>query len=156
MAKILGFTAVALGVALTVSFGVRLQSHPNVQAAARTEHKPGELEQVEKEWLYAKDRSTLERIIAADFVGIGVLGTLDSKADRVQRFRPGPSPPAASESLEDLRVRYYGDVGIVNGRVVGAYKDGKTAYEVRFTDVFNNRDGAWVAINAQEDFIVIH
>jgi Domain of unknown function (DUF4440) len=156
MVKIHGFAAVALCVALAAPFGVRLQSNPHPQAAAPTEHNPGELEQIEKEWVYAKDKSTLERIIADDFVGIGVFGGLDSKADRVQRFHPGPNPPAAAESLEDLRVRYYGDVGIVNGKVVGAYKDGKTAYEVRFTDVFNYRGGRWVAVNAQEDFIVIH
>jgi hypothetical protein len=64
--------------------------------------------------------------------------------------------PAASERFEDLKVRYYGDIGIVNGRLIGACQDGRTAYEVRFTDVFHYRNERWMTISAQRDFVVIH
>jgi hypothetical protein len=93
-------------------------------------HDSRELVRVENEWLSAKDQWSLDRIIANDFVGIGVMGTLESKSDRIVRFHPGATPPAASERLEDVKVR--------------------------FTDVFHFRDGRWVAVNAQEDFVILH
>ncbi len=46
-----------------------------------------------------------------------------------------------------MRVRIYGDVGIVNGTVVSGTQ--RTA----FTDVFAFRDGRWQAVNAQENAI---
>ncbi len=146
--------AFSLAAAALLAIGIHGQT--GMQTVTVSTHVPQELVQLENEWLHAKDNATVDHIIADDFVGIGVLGTSESKLDRVSRFRPGPTPPAASDRFEDLKVRYYGEIGIVNGRLVGAYQDGRTAYEVRFTDVFHYRNGRWMAISAQEDFVVIH
>jgi len=50
-----------------------------------------------------------------------------------------------------LKVRVYGDVGIVNGIVVTSDENGKQLDRTIFTDVFAWREGRWQAINAQEN-----
>jgi hypothetical protein len=59
-----------------------------------------------------------------------------------------------------MRVRVYGDVGIVNGVVVTTDEKGPSRTggdeEVNrtvFTDVFVWRDGRWQAVNAQENAV---
>lgn len=64
-------------------------------------------------------------------------------------MRPHPAPQQSQERhFEDLHIRIYGKVGIVNGLVV---KSGKgVERKTLFTDVFAWRSGKWQAINAQE------
>ena len=93
-----------LAAAALLAIGIHGQT--GMQTVTVSTHVPQELVQLENEWLHAKDNATVDHIIADDFGGIGVLGTSESKLDRVSRFRPGPTPPAASDRFEDLKVRY--------------------------------------------------
>jgi hypothetical protein len=52
-----------------------------------------------------------------------------------------------------MRVRIYGDVGIVNGLVVTTDDKDHEVDRTVFTDVFGWRDGRWQAVNAQENAV---
>jgi hypothetical protein len=52
--------------------------------------------------------------------------------------------------LEQVRVRIYGNTGIVNGLAINTGPEGKES-RTAFTDVFVFCDGHWQPVNAQED-----
>ena len=71
-----------------------------------------------------------------------------------------PPPANRKQHFDQLQVRVYGDVGIVNGVVVTTDEKGPSQtgenHEVDrtvFTDVFVWRDGRWQAVNAQENAV---
>lgn len=91
-----------------------------------------ELLEVENRWLHAEDNPDVqEEILAPDFVHVLPSGMITKK-----------------EQIEYLRVRIYGNVGIVNGAVVRG--EGVTLRRTLFTDVFARDKGKWQAGNAQE------
>lgn len=80
-------------------------------------------------------------------------GNVLTKAQHIQVSSTHLPPSDLTKYFEDLQVRVYGDVGIVNGSVVATNKNGDIAAETVFTDVFVYRDGRWQAINAQENAV---
>jgi len=124
-----------------------------VSAPQRTEAQDKEaLIDLENTWLKGEhDAAVLERILAPDFVHPVVTGDFLTKAQHI-RFSSKYLPPAnLKQRFDQLNVRLYGDVGIVNGIVVTSDKDGKPLDRTIFTDVFAWREGRWQAINAQEN-----
>ena len=108
-----------------------------------------ELIDLENHWLAAEGNpDKLESILAADFLHVVPNGII-TKRDQLNFMREHPSPgPVPRKYFEDIHVRVYGNVGIVNGIVVEA---GTSApHKTLFTDVFAYRDGRWQAVNAQE------
>jgi hypothetical protein len=113
------------------------------------EQARAQLLQLENHWLQVEDDpDALESILAPDFlhvVGAGII----TKDEQLSFMRKHPAPkPRPEEHFEDMHVRVYGNVGIVNGIVV-ANDAGKTRRTL-FTDVFAYRDGKWQAVSAQE------
>ena len=105
--------------------------------------------QLEKKWLAAEDDpGTLESILAEDFIHVLPAGFV-SKKEQLDYMRSHPVPKREARHFEDLRVRIFGTVGVVNGIVVATGPDGKTRRTI-FTDVFAYRGGKWQAVNAQE------
>ena len=105
---------------------------------------------LEHRWLSAamqRDLPTLRGILAEDFVDVSYKGTLRSKADHLQATL---APSKSKQTLDELKVRFYGDTGIVTGLNVVVTADGSTTYRIRFTDVFVKRGGRWQAVSAQE------
>ena len=100
---------------------------------------------LEDEWLHARDAATLERILAPDFVHVVPSGDFLTKAQHIAWFRSHPTGGNPKSHLENMHVRTYGGVAIVNGTVVAP--DHRSV----FTDVFVLRDGRWQAVNAQEN-----
>jgi ketosteroid isomerase-like protein len=104
---------------------------------------------LEQRWLAAgvqRDIPALKEILADDFVDVTYKGTLRDKADHLQTSL---APDKSKQTLQELKVRLYGDTGIVNGVDVDVTPDG-TTYRIRFTDVFVRRAGRWQAVSAQE------
>jgi len=108
-----------------------------------------ELIDLENRWLAAEGNpDVLESILAPDFLHVVPSGII-SKRDQLNFMREHPSPgPGPRKYFEDMHVRVYRTVGIVNGVVVEA--DTGSPHKTLFTDVFAYRDGRWQAINAQE------
>ena len=114
---------------------------------------PGDEKQLldlEQRWLVAgeqRDIPVLKEILADDFVDVSYQGRLRNKADHLAATL---APSKSRQTLEELKVRFYGDTGIVNGLDVTVTQDGSATYKVRFTDVFVKRAGRWQAVSAQE------
>jgi len=94
------------------------------------------------------DPDALDAILAPDFLHVVPVGII-TKNEQLVFMRKNPAPKQNPEKhFEDLRVRIYGEIGIVNGIVVET-SDGKSRRTL-FTDVFVFRSGKWQAVNAQE------
>jgi hypothetical protein len=108
-----------------------------------------ELIELENQWLWAEhDPKALEPIPASDFLHVVKQGII-TREEQIDFMRKHPAPDRhESKHFEDMHVRIYGTVGIVNGVVV-ADRDGKTRRTL-FTDVFAYRAGKWQAVSAQE------
>ena len=109
---------------------------------------------LENNWLKNEHNAAeLEHILAEDFLHPVFTGDVLTKAQHIQFSSTHLPPSDLTKHLEDLQVRIYGDVGIVNGSVVATNKNGNIAAKTVFTDVFVYRDGRWQAINAQENAV---
>jgi len=117
-------------------------------------HDRDALVALENDWLKNEHNAAeLEHILAADFLHPVVTGDVLTKAQHIQFSSTHLPAPDLTKHFEDLQVRVYGDVGIVNGLVVTNNKEGDTVGKTVFTDVFIYRDGRWQAINAQENAV---
>ena len=109
---------------------------------------------LENDWLKNEHNAAeLEHILGTDFLHPVVTGDVLTKAQHIQFSSTHLPAPDLTKHFEDLQVRVYGDVGIVNGSVVATNKNGNIAAKTVFTDVFVYRDGRWQAINAQENAV---
>ena len=109
---------------------------------------------LENDWLKNEHNAAkLEHILAEDFLHPVVTGDVLTKAQHIQFSSTHLPPSDLTKHFEDLQVRIYGDVGIVNGSVVATSKNGNIVAKTVFTDVFVYRDGRWQAINAQENAV---
>src|SRR5579864_4555177 len=113
------------------------------------EQARAQLLELENHWLQVEDDpDALESILAPDFlhvVGAGII----TKDEQLSYMRQHPTPKQGAEKhFEDLHVRVYGNVGIVNGAVVA--KEAGATRRTLFTDVFAYREGKWQAVSAQE------
>ena len=94
-----------------------------------------------------------ERILASDFVHPLPTGDFVTKAQHIAFSSAHPPPANLKQHFDQLRVRVYGDVGIVNGVVVTTDEKDHEVDRTVFTDVFGWRDGRWQAVNAQENAV---
>ena len=108
--------------------------------------------ELENTWLQGEhDRAILERVLASDFVHPVVTGDFLTKAQHIYYSSKRVPPANLKQSFDQMNVRLYGDVGIVNGLVITSDQNGKQLDRSIFTDVFVYREGRWQAINAQEN-----
>jgi len=142
----------ALVMAALMAHG-RVADHVSGREQQRTiEEDLRKLMAVETEWLAGEhDAAVLDRILAYDFVHPVVTGDLLNKTQHIYYSAKYLPPPKLKQRFENLKLRVYGDVGIVNGLVVTSDEHGKDTDRTVFTDVFAYREGRWRAINAQEN-----
>jgi hypothetical protein len=141
--------------ALAVTATVFLSALPGSGSEKRTGdgHRDA-LIALENEWLKNEHNAAeLEHILAADFLHPVMTGDILNKPQHIKFSSTHIPEPDLTKHFEGLRVRIYGDVGIVNGWVVTTGKDGNTARKSVFTDVFLYKQGRWQAINAQENAV---
>ena len=108
-----------------------------------------DLQDLENRWLQVEnDPDALESILAPDFLHVIPVGII-TKEEQLAFMRKHPAPRQNAEKhFEDMHIRVYENLGIVNGMVVEAGPG--TNRKTLFTDVFVYRDGKWQAVNAQE------
>lgn len=117
-----------------------------------------ELMQLERDWsaAYLKhDTATIARILADDYVGIDGRGIIMTKSQEIDEARePGPrdSPPPfviLDESVTDLKARVYGDVAVVNGRVIEKIRSQDKEGEIQYrrTTIWVKRQGRWQCVS---------
>jgi ketosteroid isomerase-like protein len=112
-----------------------------------------ELIRMEKEWSAAylsHDVSVVDRIVADDFIGTDGRGIMTDKKQEVEDARSEhPDRKVLSETIDDLKVRIYGDTAIVNGRTTEKIQSGGKEFVIRYrrTDVFVKRRGRWQCVS---------
>jgi len=111
------------------------------------------LEQTASEATVKKDRAALERLYADDYSYIHSNGSI---ATRAQELSDVVSPDAkwTSTTVNDIKVRVYGDAAIVLGveNLQGTSK-GYVPGPRRFTDVWVNRNGRWQEVVGQATIV---
>ena len=116
-----------------------------------------ELMQMERDWSTAfltHDTATIDRILADDYVGTDGRGIMTSKAEEIDEAKPpkpGASPPfiILDESVTDMKVRIYGNVAVVNGRVIEKIRANDREGEIQYrrTTVWVKRQGRWQCVS---------
>jgi Domain of unknown function (DUF4440) len=127
---------------------VLLSCHIN-RGPKSDEDSKRELLALENRWLQVEDDPVaLEGILAPDFLHVvpGAIITKDQHLQFLREHLAGGQRPG--KHFQDLRVRVYGEAGIVNGAVIETTEHSER--KTLFTDVFAYRDGKWQAVSAQE------
>lgn len=116
------------------------------------------LMQLERDWsaAYLKhDTATVGRILADEYVGIDGRGIITNKAQEIEEAE-APKPGSQvqpfvvlDESVTDLKVRVYGNVAVVNGRVVEKIRNKGSEAEIQYrrTTVWVKRQGRWQCVS---------
>ena len=94
------------------------------------------------------DPATPRRILAEDFIGVHPDGRVYCKAEMVAGTKKAPEV-YASNDLNDVTVRFYGNVAIAQGSETWRKKKGETGRFV-WTDTWVKRDGRWQIVAAQD------
>ncbi len=97
------------------------------------------------------DTAFFDRVMVDDYMFIGTDGDVVSKAQMVKEMKNGILKFESLEQLEDVKVRVYGDAGVVTGRnrikvINNGKSDGGTD---RWTDVYVKRNGKWQCVSSQ-------
>src|SRR5437870_1027629 len=90
---------------------------------------------IEHEWLRAlveRDLTTLERILADDFMDSSWKGELRTKS---QLLKGLSKPLPYSQHLQNIKIKLYGLVALARGLNEISDKNGRIVMRIRFTDV---------------------
>jgi hypothetical protein len=122
--------------------------HANREPRSAEQSKE-ELLKLENRWLEVQDDPVaLDDIFAPDFLHVVPAGII-TKDQHLEFLREhAASKQQSKKRFEDLHVRVYGEVGVVNGAVIATTNGAER--KTLFTDVFAYRDGKWQAVTAQE------
>ena len=152
----LGLTTVA--VILTASNF----AHPHTlegPADASSQGVESQIRHIEQiEWpraLKQGDVAWFQRHLADELVvTTGRTGMVTTKAQEIADIKPA-NLQSGSETIDDLRVRAYGDVAIATFRidVTGSDKSGPYHRLARYTDVWVRRDGRWQLVASHSSLI---
>ena len=108
--------------------------------------------QMEYDWGVAfeqRDFSTLDRMMADEYILTDPLGHVRSKAETLAALENNEVQFETTRS-DDVNIRIHGDTAVVTGRSTfrGCYKGWSMAGQYQYTDVLVFRDGAWRAISS--------
>ena len=90
------------------------------------------------------DATALDRIYAADFIGVGPSGTVRTKPQVISDFTSGDLK-FQSITTDDVQVRVYGDTAVETGlsTMIGQDKGKTVPRDTRFTRVWVKQQGHW-------------
>jgi len=124
------------------------------QAQTPAQTETGKVEQelikLENQWVDAmlkRDVAFLDRTLADDFLGTGINGRVETKAESLASMKSSEYV-ITSLVIDDVKVRVYGDAAVVTGRSTGkeTYKGKDVSGQTRWTDTFIKRDGRWMCV----------
>jgi ketosteroid isomerase-like protein len=110
-----------------------------------------DLHEMENDWVTAyetREFTALDRIFADDFIYTVDDGTLYGKEAFI-RLAEQNRIAYDSVTLEDVAVRWYGDVAVVTGQVRNFWQDESGTAQTsggRWTNVFVARNGRWQCV----------
>ena len=95
------------------------------------------------------DTTALERILADDFIGINPEGNFYDTASMISYIRNAPNH-FLSNSLNDVKVRFYGNMAIAQGDESWVRRNGNIRGRFVWTDTWVKRNGQWQIVAAQD------
>ena len=133
---VLVFTVAPMGVGQT----------PSARGSDRTSVEEA-IKKLDNERIQAQihaDAMALDRIYAADFIGVGPSGTVRTKPQVILDFTSGDLK-FQSITTDDVQVRVYGNAAVETGRsIMNGQDKGKTVpRDTRFTRVWVKQQGRW-------------
>ena len=141
--------------ALVIGFAAVAQTANKSDRESQLEQQ---LIQMERDWAAAylkHETAVINRILAADYVGIDGRGIITSKAQEIEEAAspaPGTPPPARqvlSDTVTDMKARVYGDAAVVTGRTIEKVLSNGKEIEVQYrrTTVYVKRQGRWQCVS---------
>ncbi len=110
-----------------------------------------DIREIEHRWAQVAvtgDPSVVERIFADDFLGVTPDGKQYTKREFIADTKANPLGFTSNE-LNEVKVRFLGDVAVALGDETFVRKDGQRGRFV-WTDVLLRRGGRWVIVAAQD------
>ena len=112
---------------------------------------------LERTWADAvmtHDAAPLQGFLADDFTQTSETGEVRGREETIARAASSAAV-FSSGGLEDMRVRFYGDVAIVTGRFAAEGRSGDEPFtvNVRWTDTLVRRDGRWLCVASHSSTI---
>ena len=97
------------------------------------------------------DRDFIDSVLADDWSVTDLTGRVLTKEEVLREAFSSDERQVASMTIDDIRVRAFGDWAIVTGRTLaaGEYQGSMVEVKLRFTDVFVMRNGRWQAVSSQ-------
>jgi ketosteroid isomerase-like protein len=97
------------------------------------------------------DVATIEKQTADDYTFINLYGQMLDKSEMVNNFKTGKTK-LTSNDVSDLKVRVYGNTGVVTGKadVAGVMAGKDTKAQIMFTRVYVKKDGQWQSVAFQQ------
>ena len=96
------------------------------------------------------DKAAFERLVTDDLTMTHGFGEVFSKAQEMAVMRPStPERPLPALSVEDPKVRIYGDAAIMTGSLVETNRDGRRELVLRFTNTYIKQNGQWRMVAGQ-------
>jgi ketosteroid isomerase-like protein len=109
------------------------------------------IHQCESQWaesVASGDSRVVEQILADDFVGVDPGGKLYDKAKMIADTRHA-STYFASNHLNEVKIRFYGDTAIAQGNESWQRRTGERGRFV-WTDTWLRRNGRWQIVAAED------
>lgn len=140
----------AMIVSLT-SFAAGQATLKKSASMSRSEQAVRSLERTYAEAVMRQDVSTLERILADDFIATSSRGEVRNKSQEMDDIKPNPDYAMEAFNLDDVKVRIFGDTAIVTGRstLKASYKGRSSTSLFRYTRVYAKRKGKWQVVSQQ-------
>ena len=143
-------SAAVLAVAFALSAGASPQTHGMPRSERHeSRHEIDQLEQAWKDAVMHRNASTMENLLADDYIAITPNGTLQSKDQTLANLRSG-SVQIKSLEFSDRKVRFYGQTALVTSRaeVSGSNLEGDFSGAYRYTRVYvRNSQGKWKIVS---------
>ena len=97
-----------------------------------------------------KDRAAIAENMAEDFRQISARGDVASKAAFLEAIM-SPKLVINPYDVEDMDIRFYGDVALVSGRtrMTGSYEGKPFGSHYRYVDVYVRKEGTWRVASVQ-------
>jgi hypothetical protein len=96
------------------------------------------------------DKIAFERLVTDDLTMTHGYGEVLNKAQEMAVMRPStPERPLPALSIEDPKVRVYGDAAVMTGSLVETNRDGRRELVLRFTNTYVKQKEQWRMVAGQ-------
>ena len=142
----------AAALALAYVLGAAAASQPHGMPRAERHESRHEIDQLEQSWrdaIMSRSVSSMESLLADDYIAITPNGTLQSKEQTLANLRAG-TLRIKSLDFSDRKVRFYGQTALVTSRaeVTGTNGDADFSGSYRYTRVYvRNAQGKWKIVS---------